>query len=227
MTAGNTRERILDAAEALFAEHGFDGTSLRTITGEAGVHLAAVNYHFGSKQGLVAAVLARILGPINDERLRRLDAVEAGGPVASVPAVLEAFLLPPLAAWEHQHEEQGARRMRLLARLYGGAPPELREVLFAQFGEVFRRFRAAFGKALPHLPEAELSWRIHLVVGAMVHALHVASDRGLCATIEGTSGRPPLDAASALARLVPFLAAGLEAPAATAATTQPAGREEP
>ena len=77
MTQADTKERILDAAELLFAEHGFSGTSLRAVTGEAEVNLAAVNYHFGSKMGLFKAVVLRRVGPLNEERLRMLDALEA------------------------------------------------------------------------------------------------------------------------------------------------------
>lgn len=81
----DTKQRILDAAEQLFAEHGFDGASLRAITGIAGVNLAAVNYHFKSKESLIQAVLARKLGPINQRRLALLDAYEADAGSKPVP----------------------------------------------------------------------------------------------------------------------------------------------
>src|SRR5437870_1032215 len=95
----NTEQRILDAAERLFAQHGFAGTSLRAITAAAGVNLAAVHYHFGSKEALLRATLDRIVGPVNRERLAMLqraeDAAAAEAAAApSVDAVLEAFIAP-------------------------------------------------------------------------------------------------------------------------------------
>ena len=73
----NTKDRILDTAERLFARDGFEATSLRSITAEAGVNLAAINYHFQSKEALVQAVIGRRMGPMNDRRLALLDAYEA------------------------------------------------------------------------------------------------------------------------------------------------------
>src|SRR5579863_9327890 len=91
-----TKDRLLDAAERLFAQHGIEATSLRVITREAGVNLAAVNYHFQSKEALMHAVIARRLDPINEKRLAMLDACEAKageGPLA-VDEVLHALLGP-------------------------------------------------------------------------------------------------------------------------------------
>src|ERR1700682_6647964 len=88
--SATTKARILDAAEALFMEHGFEATSLRTITAAAGANLAAVNYHFGTKEELFEAVLARRLDPMNQERIDLLDKVEreAGGKPASCEKIL-------------------------------------------------------------------------------------------------------------------------------------------
>src|SRR5512142_1768362 len=88
-----TRELILDAAERLFMEHGFDGTSMRVVTGEAGVNLAAANYHFGSKEVLMQEVLRRRLDVINQERLRQLDEAEAkaGGKPLKPSVIVDCF----------------------------------------------------------------------------------------------------------------------------------------
>ena len=94
----NTRQRILDAAEKLFARHGFESTSLRSIIASAGVNLAAIHYHFRSKEGLIGAVIERRFAPVNDERLRLLAEYEsqADGRVPLVEEILEAFLAPML-----------------------------------------------------------------------------------------------------------------------------------
>src|SRR5512143_3976610 len=95
-TKAETKDRILDAAERLFAEHGFDATSLRMITAAAGVNLAAVNYHFRSKDSLIEAVFGRRIGPVNKERLEMLTAAEkaAGSDPLSLEAVVRAFVEP-------------------------------------------------------------------------------------------------------------------------------------
>src|SRR5258706_565485 len=92
----STKDRILDSAERLFAEHGFDGVSLRSIIAEAGVNLAAVHYHFHSKEALMDAVIGRRVGPLNQERLALLDKVEveAGDEPAPLERILEALLIP-------------------------------------------------------------------------------------------------------------------------------------
>ena len=209
MTTGDTKERILDAAETLFAEKGFAGTSLRTITRAAGVNLAAVNYHFGSKEALIDAVYARRLEPLNRERLARLDACEAETGEAAPPLerILEAFVGPPLRL--RRNPAGGQHCMRLLGRLYTEPDERLRAFIFEQFAEIKRRFGAAFQRALPHLPAAELFWRMHFVIGALAQTmadpqrLEVLSG-GLC---------DPHDVEGTLDRLIPFLAAGLRAAA--------------
>src|SRR5438045_7607516 len=90
----DTKQRILDSAERLFAEHGFEGTSLRTIIADAKVNLAAIHYHYRSKEALLDAVIFRRLEPINRERLRLLAECEAGVGPLSLEGVLEAFFAP-------------------------------------------------------------------------------------------------------------------------------------
>src|SRR5512140_1906730 len=93
-----TRTRILDAAEELFMQHGFEGTSMRLLTGKAGVNLAAVNYHFGSKHALIEAVFRRRLDPMNAARIAELDKLEAdcAGRPSTPEAIIRAFLAPSL-----------------------------------------------------------------------------------------------------------------------------------
>src|SRR5437762_13635541 len=93
-TSPDTKTRILDAGEHLFMEHGFEATSLRQLTSAAGVNLAAVNYHFGSKEELFQAVLTRRLDPMNQERIQLLDRLEreAAGKAMSCEKILFAML---------------------------------------------------------------------------------------------------------------------------------------
>src|SRR5215216_2639424 len=116
-----TRTRILDAAEELFMLHGFGGTSMRLLTSKAGVNLAAVNYHFGSKDALIEAVFRRRLDPMNAARIAALDALEAGGREHEVEAIIRAFISPGLAMMEDT-KSGGRNFIRLLGRTYTLAP---------------------------------------------------------------------------------------------------------
>lgn len=204
--AKDTKDRILDAAELLFADHGFAGTSLRMVTSAAEVNLAAVNYHFGSKEGLVEAVFARRLGPMNRERLRRLDELERRH--CDLPVPLEelvlAFVDPPLRMTAHA----GATVVRLVGQAMSRPDDQTRRVFAAQFREIVRRFSAAMGRALPRLSDADLLWRMLFMVGAMAHTMALAEELR-----EISGGRcDPDDVDATLDRLVTFVSAGLRAP---------------
>src|SRR5258708_21964173 len=161
-----TKERILDAAERLFATQGFEATSLRAITSEAGVNLAAVNYHFQSKDALLRAVVARRIGPVNRRRLELLDAWEATR-ARDLHDLIQAFMIPAI-----ELKRTNARNfLPLLGRMYT-EPGEFVEHVFKEhLREVSQRFIAAFHGALPHLSRAEVIWRIHFMVGIMCHVL--------------------------------------------------------
>src|SRR5438045_5245311 len=112
-----TRTRILDAAEELFMLHGFEGTSMRLLTGKAGVNLAAVNYHFGSKDALIEALFRRRLDPMNAARTAELEKLEASERSPSPEAIIRAFIAPGLRLLE---DARGGGRnfVRLLGRAY-------------------------------------------------------------------------------------------------------------
>ncbi len=199
-----TRESLLDAAESLFSERGIQAASLRAITERAGANLAAVHYHFGSKQGLVRAVFSRRLAPLNEERLRRLKRCEEAG--GEIEDVLHAFLVPALdMARDVSHGAFG----RLMGRAFMEPDDETREILIEQFSEVFHRFTTVFAQLLPEVPEDEIVWRFHFVAGALGHTVACGQ------LIERYSeGRCPMgDTEGAADHLVAFLAAGLRAPA--------------
>jgi len=207
MTTTDTRQRLLDAAERLFAEQGFDGTSLRAITTEAEANLAAVNYHFDSKEGLIAAVFKRRIEPLNRERLHLLqEAVEAVAPQPpALEAVIRAFVAPPLRL--HQGRAGSAPFARLIGRIFA-EPSEVKMLIVGQFRETAERFIAVFQQILPHLPRPELFWRVHFLVGGMAHTsaagdfIHFFS-QGAC---------DPADADATIEQLVAFAAAGFRAP---------------
>lgn len=205
MDERDTRERLLDTAERLFAEKGVKETSVREITGVAKAHLAAVNYHLGSKEGLIREVLARRTEPLNHERLRLLDAyeVEAGDASVSLELILHALFAPAI-----EFCLKYPNFMQLAGRMLSEPDTNLRRVFVSQFEEVFIRFKTALRIALPYLPEKELLWRMHFLAGAMIHTytnhsvLELLSG-GLC-TIA--------DKQEVVERLVNFSAAGLRTP---------------
>ena len=163
----DTRARILDAAERLFMAHGLEATTLRMITTEAQANIAAVNYHFGSKEKLVEQVFRRRLDALNAHRLAELAKVTSNRQ-ATLEEVLSAYIRPAL---EVSHEGNGALFMRVLARAFAEHDDTLRQFLSENYGHVMRQFTAEFARLLPQLGKDELYWRIDLVTGALTHAM--------------------------------------------------------
>lgn len=201
----DTKQKILDTAERLFSEQGYSATSLRRIIAEAGVNLAAIHYHFGTKEDLLDQVVTRRIEPLNQERLALLDQLEAEAAPAPVPLekLLEAVLVPVLlAARESPH------MVKLMGRLYAEdmIPVIMKRCVEKHFSPLAARFFAAFGRALPELPPEELLWRAHFMQGSVARTLF-GPPHGLA----GTANEPP---ACVARRLIAFLSAGLRAPAA-------------
>ncbi len=170
--AAETKERILDAAERLFADSGFAATSLRDITGEADVNLASVNYHFGSKEALLSAILERRFRPINEERIALLDELEsrAGERGPALEDIVAAFVGPPFHSWV-EAGSGGPKFLKLIGQIHSQANEEIRAAFARQFDRVLTRFTAAFERALPDLDPEEVTTRVLFIVGAMAHAL--------------------------------------------------------
>lgn len=214
----DTKQKILDAAERLFGENGYDATSLRQIIAEAGVNLAAIHYHFGSKQELLDELILRKAGPVNEQRIALLERVvaQAGpGPLA-VEKVLKAFMDPMSSA-----AEQYPQFVRVMGRLH--AEGLLPAVVQQHFQPVIVRFRAAMQRALPELPEQEFLWRLHFMIGAMAHTMCGSPDFTGVASGRG-------DFRQRIDRLVAFLSGGFRAPvpqavevASTQAEPRPSG----
>jgi len=166
----DTKTRLLDAAETLFADQGIAETSLRDITTHAEANLAAVNYHFGAKDGLLAAVFARRLRPVNQERLELLDAFEnaAGADPVPLAQILYANLAPPFRMLD-ESGEPGQRFMRIVARINADPSSSIHQAFLRNFDEIRVRFLAALGRALPHLEATEVERRFHYSLAAMFH----------------------------------------------------------
>ncbi len=203
----DTRDQILDTAERLFADHGLDAVSLRTLTSEAGVNLASVHYHFGSKEALVTAVFDRRVDRLNRERLEMLDEVErrAGDDPPGLEAVLRAFFAPVIRTGQ----EAGTSFRRLCGRVHAEPAEYVQKYFDEKFGPVIERFITAFERAVPDLSQTERGWRMHFAAGLMVFTLLESEklkhySHGLC---------DPAHIEEAIEQMVHFAAAGLQAPA--------------
>jgi len=204
-----TTERILNAAERLFADHGFEGTSIRDIVDSAKVNLAAIHYHFRSKEALLEAVLTRRISLVNDARIERLEAAEtAAAPRSpSVEEVLRALIVPVVEF--AQRDESGATFVQLMSRMFTEPRFSLTNFLGRQFGETIARFSNALVRALPQIPREIVLWRAFFTIGAMHHLLCSAKkidllDKGL---------RRSTTDADLTEYLIQFSVAGMCAPA--------------
>lgn len=211
MTPTDTKTRLLDAAERLFSHQGFANTSMRAITTEAEANLAAANYHFGSKEELLNAVLERRLLPLNQERSARIDQVlskaEAAGHKPIAEELLRAFIEPTLA---FRHGSSGSRDfISLVGRSMTSADPAVRERFIALVQPLFFKLHQALCRALPQLSSELVFTRLFFVMGAMSHCLCFAGT----AQVFETGKRCDFDNDSFLTdHLIRFVTAGLEAP---------------
>ncbi len=208
-----TRRALLDAAERLFAENGLEGASVRDITKAARANLGAINYHFGTKDGLIMAVFTRRLKPLNDRRLALLDAVEATGSsdqTLPLEGVLDAFLRPMVDQQADEIENSQAF-IRLLCRCFQERNPLLESLVYEQFGEIVQRINTALLRAVPGLPEEEVFWRVSFLFGSAHHALDSWSRFEVTpfARMPGSPVPRKLDREALLQRLIAYAAAGL------------------
>ncbi len=204
-----TRELILEKAEELFAAKGIEGASIRDITAAAGVNLAAINYHFETKEGLVKALFISRMEPMEQRRRLLLDAVEEKARQSCKPltieAVMEAFILPMLEQGYHKRGNQAFFKM--LGRSFGEPNKQIHELVRKHADETRRRFDAALISIFPHLQPEELFWKINFTMGAVHHSLltfaHVASLR------QKPAYHPTLE--DMMRWLIPYVSAGFQA----------------
>jgi len=197
----NTKDRILGAAEELFAQYGFSGTSLRQVTSRADVNIAAVNYHFGSKENLVNEVFRRRMDEMSERRLSELRQAQEEHPNELEP-ILRAFIEPALALTLDKH---GSAFVRVLARAYAEKNDRLRKFLSDNYGQVLREFARAIAPTLPALGKEELYWRLDFLAGALTYAM---ADFGLIKRPSGAS--EPAHRERAARELIRFAAAGFK-----------------
>lgn len=206
--ASDTKTRLLRVAERMFADQGYNGVSLRQLTAAAGVNLAAVNYHFGSKEGLLAAIFESRCRPMNEERLARLETcTEGAGKPPLLEQIIAAFIAPALASTSDV--AGGATFTRLRAVLSVEHNELARNLIAKHFDTTSARFVAALARALPQLSHAEVFWRFHFLLGALYYTMinpgrieHLSN--GFC---------DASDVDAVMTQMVPFLAAGFRAPA--------------
>lgn len=165
----DTRERLLDVAERLFAEHGFDAVSLRAITTEAGANLAAVNYYFGSKEALIEAVVARFVEPVNRKRIELLDGIKRGEK-CDARSIAKAFLDPVLEAAARGIEGDN-RFFKLMSRCMAARDERVSRLVMRQFPEVVARFVEIICECCPGVTSNTAHLRLLFMAGAMAHSL--------------------------------------------------------
>lgn len=204
----DTRQRLLDAAEWLFIEKGYEAMSLRHITTRACANLAAVNYHFGSKEALVQELLSQRLNRLNQERLQLLSASERLGPARLDATAILGMLFVPAFRLGHGNAS-GPAFMRLLGRVYSDPSPFIRSYLQQHYKSISERFFEAFSLALPNLPRHELGLRLHFALKAISGMLAGEDMQALIASI--TKGEAINDA-ELIARLTSLISPILTAP---------------
>lgn len=201
----STKDQIIQAAEILFALNGYGGTSLRDITERAGVNVAAVNYHFGSKENLLIELLDRIIAPINTERLEMLEEASADGP-PDLEQILTAFLLPDLTSL-NLLRARNPDLPRFVSRMYSEASPLMGRIVGMQFAEMREKFGEAFARALPELSPTEISFRLSCIVGIVVYLFAGVEAPGVAPLATG-------DVKTDLARLLTVTRSIMTAPVA-------------
>ena len=192
-------------AERLFALHGFQSVSVRDITAQAGVNLASVNYHFGSKDSLLFEIFRRRTGELNRERARMLHVANdrhAGRP--PVRDILEALFAPPLIWSDPGHDRRISVQFLIRARSEGTG--EMREALTHDISNL-ERFAEALIDACPHLPPAKVYWRLHFSFG-MIHNNRFLELERLNHLSKGLAGE--VDGQVILGEMLDFAVAGFE-----------------
>jgi AcrR family transcriptional regulator len=195
----DTKERLLDVAERLFAEEGFESVSLRTITAQAGANLAAVNYHFGSKEALIGAVVGRQVEPINRLRLELLEKA------TDARSIVVAFLDPVMQEAGRSGLDDN-RFCKLMSRCTATQDGKISEMIMGHFHEVVAKFVSAISAACPGLSSEVVHLRLLFTAGTMAHSLFYHDKIGMVS--EGRCKVPDLD--SLRDEMVTFLTAGLE-----------------
>ncbi|MDR8398290.1 TetR family transcriptional regulator [Paraburkholderia sp. USG1] len=201
----NLREKILDAAEVDFADHGYAGSTLREVANACGVTQALITYHFGTKQRLFEEVFLRRATRISEQRLDLLSQLQQNTAKPSVAEVVRTFLEPMLTL---RRSPGGRAFIRLHARLHTEPPEISYKLRNLAYGESTRAYVEALQSALPTLPGKDLYWRVTLMIGSYLYAF--SDSHRLEVLSEGACN--PGDATETLEQLTAFVVGGLTAP---------------
>ena len=204
----STKNKILDAAETLFADKGFNGTSLREITSLADVNLAAVNYHFGSKKELIKAVMSRYMNELSPRLESALSVVCNQEKTPELIEVFSAFIEPLLSL--NVFKENGTSNfLQLLGRGYTDSQGFLRWFLTTQYPGVITNFVTAVQRAYPELTAEDIFWRLHFTMGTVVFTM--SSSEALM-DIAQNDFNQKLDIGDVIRKVIPFVSSGVGAP---------------
>ena len=209
---GSARELIIDAAEILFSKANIDSVSFRGLASEAGVSLSAIHYHFGSKEGVLREIFARRSADLVKRRDQLLDALERDGEGRlPLEGIIDAFVRPAL---EVTRGDRSDLFNQLLARLSVEASDVVREIISDAFDKNDLRFIHEISETLPHLSKADIHWRFHFCVGAMIYTM---SDAGQLSGLSGGECSAS-DTDEALAQLIVAFAGAFRTNPATPKT---------
>ncbi|SEL85344.1 transcriptional regulator, TetR family [Colwellia chukchiensis] len=209
----STKNKILDSAESLFADKGFNGTSLREITSQAEVNLAAVNYHFGSKKELIKAVMSRYMNELSP----RLETALTQVCNTESPSLIDVFsaFIEPLLSLNDFKTKGTSNFLQLLGRGYTDSQGFLRWFLTTQYPGVIDNFVLAVQKAYPELNAEEMFWRLHFTMGTVVFTM--SSSDALIDIAKSDFDRN-LQISDVIRNVIPYVAAGVGAPMPSSAT---------
>lgn len=211
------KQRLLDAAERLFAEHGFEAVTVRDVTGMVGANVAALNYHFGSRETLISLVVTHQMGPVIKERLARLEALEKSK-AAPLEEILDA-MLRPLAGNVRKSDLPEQPRCQLLGRIFAGQGVVFPQEVEQDIENARQRFTRLLAKALPSVSSEDLAWRVQFISGGIIHLLMgrdaPMGEDGVSQPIETTLGRFIRFAAAGLREGMPQETTAKKGPQAT------------
>ena len=200
----STKNKILNAAEELFADHGFAETSLREITSRAEVNLASVNYHFGSKKSLIEAVFDRFMESFTNQLMAEMTTLDSQNKKLEVAEVLST-LIRPLIEVDGVRPNGSSVFMKLLGRAYAETQGHVRRFAMEKYSHVLARFTRLLHKASPATTAADMFWRLHFMLGAIIFTLagHEALQE-----ISESDFQEKVTIEQIIGRLLPFLSAG-------------------
>ncbi|NEZ55121.1 TetR/AcrR family transcriptional regulator [Adonisia turfae] len=200
--SADTKEQLLNVAEQLIAERGYAGTTVRAIANQANANLAAVNYHFGSKEELFRAIFSRIAKPIVVEQLAILNELQKKETLPSIEEILTAFLKPCFQKIV-QNESFRTVRAQFMGRCWS-EPEPLQSIASGEFMESRLAFLKILQQIIPDCSQRELNWKLDLVIATMIR---VQNEAGKPDSLLKSS--QPEDVDCAVQYLVRFLTPGM------------------